>query len=170
MINGINEWLMDNQWVINWLVIDGRQWSMGNRWLIDDKTFCGLSITHRCHNFVPRVLVPRGPWERGCRCHCLFMILLITHWLPIDYPPIHGSLIGHVRYVWQRRDGTGSNTPSRDRVDVVLEYRKLKYNKTSGNQTIRKVRSICSKSVFVLYWLRRNIQGKWIVGCFQSVS
>ena len=27
--------------------------------------------------------------------------------------------IGHVRYVWSRRDGTGSNTPSRGRVDYL---------------------------------------------------
>ena len=27
--------------------------------------------------------------------------------------------IGHVRYVWPRRDGTGSNTPSRGRVDYL---------------------------------------------------
>ena len=44
--------------------------------------------------------------------------------------------IAHVRYVWPRRDGTGSNTPSRGRVDY-LAYggccfgldRNLKYNK-----------------------------------------
>ena len=27
--------------------------------------------------------------------------------------------IGHVRYVWPRRDGTGSNTPSLGRVDYL---------------------------------------------------
>ena len=31
----------------------------------------------------------------------------------------HFSSIGHVRYVWPRRDGTGSNTPSRGRVDYL---------------------------------------------------
>ena len=61
-----------NSWVINWLVIDYRRWSMSNQRLINAKKFCGPSITHRCHRLPIDII------------DCSLM-LLITHWLPIDY-------------------------------------------------------------------------------------
>ena len=72
---------MSNQWVINWLGIDYHRWSMSNLWLIDEKKFCGLSITHWCHRLPIDVIDYSS-------------MLLITHWLPIDYSSItHWLLI-----------------------------------------------------------------------------
>ena len=63
---------MANQWVVNWLVIDYRRWSMSNWWLIDDKKFCGPSITQTS-------LI-----THQCEWLCIDATV-ITHWLHIDY-------------------------------------------------------------------------------------
>ena len=61
---------MSNQLISHWLL------PMSNRWLIEDKIFCGLLISHRCHWLVIDVI------------DYSFDYLLITHWLPIDYSSI----------------------------------------------------------------------------------
>ena len=71
---------MSNQWVINWLVIDYRRWSMCNRSMINrQQKYCGLSITHDVIDYPSMSLIIH--W-----CYLLLIeYLLITHCLLINY-------------------------------------------------------------------------------------
>ena len=83
----------------------------------EGKMYCGTCVEFFLFFFVGLVACPCGLvifWTYVWFIFCCYHPLQ-PH--PQGFATF--SSIGHVRYVWPRRDGTGSNTPSRGRVDYL---------------------------------------------------